>query len=451
MPAGDLGLAHELALAAAGELAAQGVNLNLAPCADLNSNALNPVIGTRSYGSDPQAVAEMVAAVVRGYQSGGVFATAKHFPGHGDTHLDSHVTLPVVNHDRQVLADQDMRPFAAAAAAGVAAMMSAHIVVPWLTGDQPATFSRVALTDLLRGPVGHHGLVLTDCMEMDAIMARWAPAEATVRAVAAGADLVFWSHRADRQAQALAGVECALRTGQLAADCFAAAVTRVRRARHSLGLPPAAALAASGQHQPGPSPAGQAAAAEVYARSISLLGLAARPRGGRGGSPVPARPLLSPGCGVLLVDLVPPRIATPGVPGANAAGPTGAAALAVALQAAGYGVKVLAGGGQPADALTGPVAAARSEGQTVVVVTRDAGLDSNQAAAETAVLAAAGGGAIRLLTGLPYTRREDVTAAAATLAAYDDAGGAMAAVAAVLDGKRPVTGRPPVDYLIRTD
>ncbi|HEV2218229.1 MAG TPA: glycoside hydrolase family 3 N-terminal domain-containing protein [Candidatus Dormibacteraeota bacterium] len=181
--AGDVDLTRSVARAIGLELATAGIDLDLAPDADVNSNAANPVIGVRSFGSEPGAVAAHTAAWIHGLQSAGVAACVKHFPGHGDTSVDSHVALPVVGADPR---DGALRPFEAAIAAGVRAVMSAHIVAPSL-GRLPATVSRPIMTGLLREELGFRGLSVTDGLEMKAIADISAGA---VQSLEAGCDLL---------------------------------------------------------------------------------------------------------------------------------------------------------------------------------------------------------------------------------------------------------------------
>lgn len=173
------------------ELAAVGVNLDLAPTVDVNSADDNPIIGTRSFGADPELVARHAVAAVTGLREAGVGACAKHFPGHGSTVRDSHLTLPTVDADAALLRQRDLPPFAAVISARVPAIMTAHIRVPELTGDAPATFSHPVLVELLRHEYGFTGAVLTDALEMaGAADAAGGIPEAAVRALAAGADLL---------------------------------------------------------------------------------------------------------------------------------------------------------------------------------------------------------------------------------------------------------------------
>lgn len=173
------------------DLADAGVNLNLAPSVDVNTASDNPIIGTRSFGASPQAVAAHAAAAVRGLQSAGVAACAKHFPGHGATTADSHLELPTLDADMHVLRERDLPPFVAAIGAGTKAIMTAHIRVPTLTGADPATFSRAALVSLLREDLGFTGAIVTDALEMQGSQrAAGGTVPAAARALTAGADLL---------------------------------------------------------------------------------------------------------------------------------------------------------------------------------------------------------------------------------------------------------------------
>ncbi|MBG0561935.1 glycoside hydrolase family 3 protein [Actinoplanes aureus] len=181
------------------DLAAAGVNLNLAPTVDVNTADDNPIIGTRSFGADPALVARHAGAAITGLESTGVAACAKHFPGHGATVTDSHLELPTVDVPLGLLRERDLPPFAAAVAAGAQAVMSAHIRVPALTGDLPATFSRAALTGLLRGEYGFRGVIVTDALEMrGAAGVAGSIPRAAVAALAAGADLLCIGADVDR-------------------------------------------------------------------------------------------------------------------------------------------------------------------------------------------------------------------------------------------------------------
>ncbi|MEU8272126.1 glycoside hydrolase family 3 N-terminal domain-containing protein [Sphaerisporangium sp. NPDC049002] len=171
-------------------LAATGITLDYAPDVDVNADPDNPVIGIRSFGADPGLVARHAAAWISGLQGAGVAACAKHFPGHGDTVTDSHLALPAVHASREVLERRDLRPFRAAVAAGVRAIMCGHLMVPALDPELPATLSRRVLTGLLREELGFEGLLVTDAIEMRAVAALMPQPQIAVRALAAGADAI---------------------------------------------------------------------------------------------------------------------------------------------------------------------------------------------------------------------------------------------------------------------
>ncbi len=187
-------LAEEYGRVTARELLAMGANMNFAPTLDVNNNPLNPVIGIRSFGDDPKLVAELGTALIRGVQGEGVIATAKHFPGHGDTDSDSHLAAPVVSHDLERLRAIEMVPFVEAIKSGdVQAIMSAHIIYEALDPDHAATISRRILTDLLREKLGFKGLIVTDAMDMHAV-SRLGAFPSSTAALQAGADLIMLGH-----------------------------------------------------------------------------------------------------------------------------------------------------------------------------------------------------------------------------------------------------------------
>jgi beta-N-acetylhexosaminidase len=223
----DPDLTRRVAAAIGGELAAVGVNLDLAPVADVVVDPANPIVGVRSFGSDPQLVARHVAAFVEGLQSTGVAACAKHFPGHGETSADSHLELPTAEADREALFARALPPFAAAVRAGVRAVMTAHIRFTAL-GEEPATLSSAA-TALLRGELGFDGLLMTDALEMHAISGTVGLEEGAVLALAAGADALCLG--ADRTPAEVAGVReaivAAVRSGRLPEERLREAAGRV--------------------------------------------------------------------------------------------------------------------------------------------------------------------------------------------------------------------------------
>lgn len=210
------------------ELRALGINMNFAPCIDVNNNPLNPVIGVRSFGEDPQAVADHGAAAIKGYQEEGVSATAKHFPGHGDTSVDSHLGLASVPHDRVRLEQVELYPFKKAIEDEVDAIMTAHVSFPAIEPDGiPATLSHAVLTGLLREEMRFHGLIITDCLEMHAIAKEFGIPEGAVRSIEAGADCVLVSHTLKDQEAAIRAVVDAVRSGQISEERIDASVERI--------------------------------------------------------------------------------------------------------------------------------------------------------------------------------------------------------------------------------
>jgi beta-N-acetylhexosaminidase len=245
----------------ADEARAVGINFVFAPVADVNNNPANPIINVRSYGEDPQQVAQFVQAFIRGVQDNGVLATAKHFPGHGDTSVDSHRSLPVINANRARLDAVELPPFQQAIAAGVSAIMTAHIALPQIdstpvptrsagqarereadtpgqvdfgqTGTMPATLSAKVLTDLLRTEMRFPGLIITDSMGMGGLVAHFDVPDAAVRAVKAGADIIL--NPADADA-VIAAIVQAIRKKEIPEARIDASAERVLRAKLQLGL-----------------------------------------------------------------------------------------------------------------------------------------------------------------------------------------------------------------------
>jgi beta-glucosidase-like glycosyl hydrolase/CubicO group peptidase (beta-lactamase class C family) len=217
------------------EARAAGVPWIFAPDADVNSNPENPIINTRSFGEDPARVSEFVAAFVRGVEENGGLATAKHFPGHGDTSTDSHLDLPMVSSDRAHLDRVELAPFRAAIAAGASTIMTGHLAVPALEPDPnvPATMSPKIMTDLLRGQMGFEGLVVTDALDMGGVTVRYPPGEVAVRSILAGADVLLVPPVLDAALQA---VRDAVASGRIPMSRLDEAVTRVLRAKAKLGL-----------------------------------------------------------------------------------------------------------------------------------------------------------------------------------------------------------------------
>ncbi|TDE41563.1 beta-N-acetylhexosaminidase [Nonomuraea mesophila] len=230
----DPSLSRAVAAATGKELRALGVNLDFAPVADVNVNPRNPVIGTRAFGDDPKKVARMVSAAVKGFDDAKVAATAKHFPGHGDTSVDSHTGLPVIKHTKAEWERIDAPPFRAAIAAGVDAVMSAHIVFPKLdpSGD-PATLSKPILTGLLREKLGFEGVISTDALNMGGARTKYDDGEVAVRAVLAGADLLLMPNDLPEAHRA---VLAAVKSGRISEQRLDESVTRLLTLKQSKGL-----------------------------------------------------------------------------------------------------------------------------------------------------------------------------------------------------------------------
>ncbi len=243
----DLDTTRDTAAAIGWSLRRAGCTVNFAPCVDVNSRSDNPVIGVRSFSSDAEGVAGHGRAWVAGLQSTGVAATAKHFPGHGDTAQDSHVSLPVVNRSLAELQRRELMPFAAAIEAGCRVIMTSHIMLPQLDSDHPATMSRVVLNDLLRGELGFSGIVVSDALDMAGASGSLGKAGAAVAALKAGCDLLcLGTENSDDQLVDIErAVSSAVAEGTLASTRVSEAVSRVRKlasdlhaAREAAGQPP---------------------------------------------------------------------------------------------------------------------------------------------------------------------------------------------------------------------
>jgi beta-N-acetylhexosaminidase len=266
----DTGLAERAGRLGASEGRALGVQLDFYPVVDVNVNPQNPVINIRSFGEDPELVARMATAYMRGIQQGGMLATAKHFPGHGDTATDTHLDLAVVEHPRARLDAVELLPFRAAIAAGIDAVMSSHIRLPALDPSEglPATLSRPILTGLLRQELGFDGLVVTDSMSMQAISRRFAPEQAAALAVAAGADVVLDPPEPEA---ALRGIRQAVERGEIARDQLDRSVARVLEAKARLGLDRSRTVDVEAVAAHVGGRANEALALEIAARAVTLL------------------------------------------------------------------------------------------------------------------------------------------------------------------------------------
>ena len=255
---------------AAAESRAIGVHVNFAPVMDVNNNPRNPVINTRSYGEDPDMVGRLGSAYVRGLQAGGMIATLKHFPGHGDTDVDSHLGLPIIKDPRESLDKTEFPPFKAGIAAGAGAVMTAHIEMPSLdpAPNTPTTLSAPIVSGVLRREMGFDGLVYTDSMGMAGVTKLYSPGEAAVRAIKAGNDIVL--HSPDDGA-AFAGLKAAVQSGEIPAAQLEKSVERVLRAKARAGLHRVRAVNLEALPSVVGSRAHQAVADAVSRKSITLL------------------------------------------------------------------------------------------------------------------------------------------------------------------------------------
>ena len=262
--------AYTMGKVTAREARAVGIQWIYAPDADVNSNPGNPIINTRSFGENPEKVSEFVTEFIRGVQENGGLATAKHFPGHGDTTADSHIDLPVATADRARLEKLELVPFRAAIAAGVGTIMTGHLNVPALEPDPntPATLSSRVLTDLLRKQLGFQGLVVTDAMDMGGITVRYAPGDAAVRAFLAGADALLMPPVPDAAYEALLA---AVHSGQISQQRLDASVRRILAAKARLGLQKNRLVDVAALNNNFGSLAWQAESQEISDRGITLL------------------------------------------------------------------------------------------------------------------------------------------------------------------------------------
>ena len=235
--AGDPSLARQLGEMMGAQLRTLGINVNLAPVADINSNPDNPVIGSRSFSEDPEIAAVFVSAYTEGLQSAGVLACLKHFPGHGNTALDSHTALPSVSYSRQRLDSAELVPFRAGIAAGAAMTLVGHILYPALGADTvPASLSRSVIEGVLREELGFGGLVVTDSLSMGAITNTWGEGEACIMAVNAGTDVLLINDSEENLREAYKAVLLAVEDGRIAQSRLDEAVRRILNAKNEYGI-----------------------------------------------------------------------------------------------------------------------------------------------------------------------------------------------------------------------
>jgi beta-N-acetylhexosaminidase len=253
-------------------LRALGINLNLAPVVDVNNNPANPVIGVRSFGEDPWQVARLACAQIRGYQQAGLATCVKHFPGHGDTATDSHLAMPVVPYELARLENVELVPFTCSIAAGTDCVMTAHIYFPALMGATalPATLSPTMVRQLLRERFGFQGVVITDCLEMNAVSETVGVGRGSVLAHLAGNDLLLISHRYDRQLMGIKALKAAVQSGEIMPAQIREATSRVlalknrlgERARQQAVAPTLADVGCASHHQ---------LRDQIYERSVTLV------------------------------------------------------------------------------------------------------------------------------------------------------------------------------------
>jgi beta-N-acetylhexosaminidase len=267
---GDPGLAYEMGRITAEEARAVGIHLPFAPVLDVNNNPENPVINVRSIGEDPALVADLGVCLVRGIQDHGAVATGKHFPGHGDTDVDSHLALPIIRLGRERLDAVELLPFRRAMEAGMGAVMTAHIALPGVAeaSDIPATLSRNVLTGILREDLGFEGLIFTDAMNMSAVDARFGSGEAAVRAVEAGADVILMPPDPETVVRAVAQ---AVEGGRLPESRIDESVLRILRVKEQMGLPTDRTVDLEAVQRTVGVPNHLQVAQEIAERSLTLL------------------------------------------------------------------------------------------------------------------------------------------------------------------------------------
>jgi beta-N-acetylhexosaminidase len=269
---GDTEAAAEAARITAREGRALGVHVNFYPVLDVNNNPANPIINTRAFSDNPETVANWGTAFIRAAQEQGQIATAKHFPGHGDTALDSHILLPILDASRERLEQIELPPFRTAVLRGVRAIMTAHIAVPALEGDsnraRPATFSNAIVDGILRKSFGFDGLIFSDALNMGAIASRYESGEATVRAIEAGCDIALYM--ADVE-QAHAALCDAVASGRITRARIDESARRVLQAKAWCGLQLERMVSLDGVWNVVASPAHASTSRELFERGVTLI------------------------------------------------------------------------------------------------------------------------------------------------------------------------------------
>jgi beta-N-acetylhexosaminidase len=234
---GEESLARRMGAALAAECGSAGIRCDFAPIMDVDTNPQNPIIGNRSFGDDPEMVGQLGVAMIEGLQGGGVVASAQHFPGHGDTDLDSHLELPTVEQSRSRLEDVEIRPFKRAIAAKVATIMMAHVLYPELDPEFPASISKPVVEGILRRELKYDGVVLTDDLEMKAVADRWTPDRSAVLAMQASCDIVPVCITHDAQVTAMEGAVRAVESGEVPFKAMDDSLRRIRGLKEKYLLP----------------------------------------------------------------------------------------------------------------------------------------------------------------------------------------------------------------------
>lgn len=409
---------------AGAELAALGVNQNYAPDADVNVNPANPVIGVRSFGSDPAAVAALVAEQVKGYQGAGIASTAKHFPGHGDTSTDSHTGLPVINHTRAQWEELDAPPFRAAIRARIDSIMTAHIVVPALDpSEDPATLSRPILTGILREELGYDGVVVTDSLGMEGVRTKYGDDRVPVLALLAGVDQLL---NPPNLSVAWNAVLEAVRGGEISEARVDESILRILRLKSRLGLFRDPFVSRRGVERTVGSRAHRAAADRIAERTTTLLA-----------DPGTLLPLSRRSHRNLLVVG-----ADPASPSGTTGPPT--STLANTFGELGFTARALSTGTAPNQAKIAEAVAAAEGRDAVVVATYNVTATSSQRTLVTA-LVATGVPVVTVAVRNPYdVAHLTGTGVAASLAAYSWTDVELRAAARVIAGHADPEGTLPV-------
>lgn len=404
--AGSAAFAQDAGRLTGEALRAVGANVDFAPVLDVNTNPDNPVIGVRSFGADPEAVARLAVAYIRGLYAAGVVATGKHFPGHGDTAVDSHLALPVVAHGRERLEAVEFLPFRRAITAGLGAVMTGHVVFPAMD-THPATVSAVLLDGMLRRSWGFDGVVFTDSLAMAAVKEQESVGDAAVRALRAGADVLLALGGAEIQAEVIAAVRRAMAAGALTPERLHHSYQRVQRVRAQVAAAGAAPETATPARLP---PTGQRGR-EIAEVAVTLV------RNDAGLVPLPPRP------GRVITLL----------PSADAVGPT----LGQMLAALGRSLPEIIL--RPEDRLE-----RSGGGGFMIVATHSRGaMSAWQREVVREAYAASGDGLVVVATGTPYDLRA-LPPVSTYLATYGREPALLRAAARVLLGEITPRGRLPV-------